>query len=361
MKQILTIILCSAFLLSLTAQESKWPKVDASAMDTEYFPANAAWRNYLKGEDRTKAPKMRVVYSSPKKNDRTIFGSLVPYGQVWRVGANEATEVTFYQAVSIGDVTVNPGTYTISALVNERNWDVRFSSQLGIWGSENLDDAQMVASIKVPSTMVSSSEEMLSMTFRELDPMTVGFVIQWDKTRVEIPIGLNPVQFSGADKSPMDKAHYPAKSAYTNYLKGEEANLKPKIQVTYSRPYKNDRNVFGDLLKTGDIWRIGANQSTEIVFFQDVTVGSEKLKKGKYVIYAELKEGSWDIIFSKDYPAWGNANRDEEKDVARVNIPTSMDKEVVENLSIIFDEKSDKKVHMVIAWDKTRAELPISF
>ena len=67
------------------------------------------------------------------------------------------------------------------------------------------------------------------------------------------------------------------------------------------------------------------------------------------------------MIFSKDLPAWGAANRDESKDVGRTNVSLKSDSEVVENLSIIFEEKSDKLVHMVVAWDQTRAELPITF
>ena len=361
MKQLFTLLLLCAFAFTINAQESKWPEVDVSNMDAEYYPSNVAWRNYLSGDDRTATPKIRLIYSRPVKNDRDLFGTLVKYGSTWRMGANEANEITFYQTVSIGGTTVERGTYTMFAKVMENEWEVMFSSQMGIWGAENTDASKVVASVKVPVMKASSSVELLSMSFRELDERTAGLNVQWGDTRVEVPVGMNPVVFEGADKSPMDKAHYPGKSAYTNYLKGEEVNITPKIQVTYSRPYKKGRDVFGTMLKVGDIWRVGANQSTEILFMEDVTVGDKEIKAGRYALYAELKAGSWDMIFSKDLPSWGTANRDEEKDVARVNIKTSTESEVVENLSIIFEEKSDKKVHMVIAWDKTRAEMPIMF
>ena len=361
MKKLLMVVFAALLFCTGYAQDSKWPKVDVSNMDAEYFPAQAAWRNYLSGEDRNMSPKIKVVYSRPMKKEREIFGALVPYGKEWRLGANEATEITFYQRVDIGGTTVNAGTYTMSAVVNENDWIVNFSSQRGIWGSENRNAEKTVASIKVNTTTESTAVESLSMSFREMDEMTAHMTIQWDKTRVEVPIKFNPVVFSGADLSPMDMAHYPAKSAYTNYLKGEEVNMTPKVQVVYSRPYKKDRNIFGELLKVGDVWRVGANQSTEIVFYEDVKIGDLSLQKGRYALYAEIKDGSWDMIFSKDLPAWGAANRDETKDVGRANITLSSDPEVVENLSIIFEEKSDKLVHMVIAWDTTRAEMPISF
>lgn len=361
MKKFLMVLIAGLLLSTGYSQESKWPKVDVSALDAEYYPAKAAWRNYLGPEDRNITPKVKVVYSRPLKKERDIFGALVPYGKEWRLGANEATEITFYQSVGIGGATVNPGTYTMSAVVNQNDWVINFSSQRGIWGAENRDASKTAASIKVNTTTEKESVESLSMSFREIDDQTAHMTIQWDKTRVEVPIAFNPVIFSGADVSPMDMAHYPGKSAYTNYLKGEEVNIKPKIQVIYSRPYKKGRKVFGELLKTGDIWRVGANQSTEVVFYEDVKVGDLDLKKGRYALYAEIKDGSWDMIFSKDLPAWGSANRDETKDVGRTNVSLKSDTEVVENLSIIFEEKSEKLAHMVIAWDTTRAELPISF
>ena len=79
-----------------------------------------------------------------------------------------------------------------------------------------------VASIKVPTEKLAEASEVLSMTFQEKDAQTVNLVIEWDQTRVTAPIGLNPVQFSNIDKSVMDMAHYPSKSAYTNYLEGDE-------------------------------------------------------------------------------------------------------------------------------------------
>lgn len=361
MKNII-IVLFTVLSVSLAfGQESKWPKLDPSNMDAEYYPAEAAWRNYLSGDERTMSPKVKIVYSRPLKKERAIFGTLVPYGKEWRLGANEASEITFYQSVGIGGTTISPGTYTVFATPNINDWTISFSSQRGIWGAENRDITKTVASITVPTTTEPTSEEALSIAFRKIDDQTAHMAIQWDTTRVEVPISFNPVIFSGADISPMDMAHYPGKSAYTNYLKGEEINIKPKIQVVYSRPFKKGRKVFGELLKTGSTWRVGANQSTEITFFEDVTIGGLELKRGRYALYAEIKDGNWDMIFSKDLPAWGAANRDESKDVGRTTVSLSSDSEVLENLSIIFEEKSNKLVHMVIGWDTTRAELPITF
>ena len=64
-----------------------------------------------------------------------------------------------------------------------------------------------------------------------------------------------------------------------------EANV-PKVRVTYARPQKKGRKIFGELLKYGERWRLGANETTEITFFNDVTINGTKVRKGKYGIFA---------------------------------------------------------------------------
>jgi len=359
-KLILCIALCCAFLSADAQKDSKWPPVDKSPMDAATYPRTAAWRNYMGEELRNSQPKARVIYSRPQTKGRTIFGDLVPYGKEWRLGANEATTLTFYKDVDINGVTVGRGTYSVFVTPTQSDWTISLSSQTGIWGGENRDISKDLIAVKVPAEKVDKKTESLSMSFQKVDDDHFNFVMQWDDTRAVLPISENPVLLSPLDKSPMDRAVYPEKASYTNYLKGEEASLTPKITVLYSRPYKKGRKIFGNLLNVGDIWRIGANESTEITFYQDVSINGTDIRMGEYVLYAELKQGSWDIIFSKDLPAWGAANRDESKDAYRINVPLSSEDEDLENLSIIFEEKSKELVHMIIGWETTRAELPIT-
>ncbi len=362
MKKIVFILCFLSSIIGLNAQDEKprFTPVDASTMDMEYFPRQVSFRNFLSGEDRNMEPKAKVIYSRPLKKGRTIFGELIPYGKTWRMGANEATEISFYQTVAIGDDVLPRGTYTLSATVNRDSWEVHFSTQSGIWGSEKIDLSKRVASIKVPVQNSKTELEALSMGFREINPNLIHFMVQWDKTLIEIPVGLNPVVFAGVDKSPMDKITYPAKASYTNYLDGDEANITPLMLVLYSRPYKNNRDIFGELLKPG-MWRLGANQSTEITFTQDVKINGKDLKAGKYALFANLKDGSWDFIFSKDFPSAGPYDRDEAKDVLSVNAKTAVLNETVENFTIVVEEKKASLVHLVFAWDKTIVELPIQF
>ena len=367
MKLFKLLVLCflalSFITTEVTAQEkSKWAKLDVSPFDMSYYPAKAAWRNYLKGDDRELRPQMRVTYSRPSKKDRVIFGDLVPYGKEWRLGANEATEVTFYSAVDVAGTTLNPGAYTLSAVPQADHWVVNFSTQRNIWGSENRDQDKTAASIKVMTEAMPEVREELAMTFQRIDDESANLVIEWDQTRVGVPIGMNPVQFDNIDASPMDQVHYPGTSGYQNYVKAEEMEASaPKVKVIYSRPQKKERKIFGELLEYGKVWRVGANESTEITFYQDVTIQGNKVRRGTYNLYAMVNQDSWDFILNTDRPAWGPPNRDESKDVLSVTVPVTMDTEDLEVLNIKFEEKSTSEVDLLVAWEKHRARLPIKF
>lgn len=343
------------------AQKSKWPALDKSPMDMIVYPGVAAWRNYMTGDDRNATAKMRVMFARPSKNDREIFGGLVPYGKEWRLGANEASEITFYQTTSFADVVVPRGIYSIFVTPEKDNWTISLSSQMNMWGGAKRDMSKTVASFKVPTEQTKEVRENLAMAFQKVDEENANLVIEWDMTRVVVPVNFHPVVFPNMDASPMDRAMYPSAADGLNYVEADKLDAsQPKIRVQYGRPQVKGRTVFGELLKYGEVWRLGANESTVIRFYQDVTVAGTDIKKGSYNLYATVNEQSWDLIFNTDMPAWGAANRNEEKDVAQVNIPITTESESIEALSIIFDEKSANEVHMIIGWDKVRAAVPIT-
>ena len=162
---------------------------------------------------------------------------------------------------------------------------------------------------------------------------------------------------SSLDKSPMDMAYYPV-----NYpvLKVQEKATEPLLaRVIYSRPQKNNRVVFGNLINYGEVWRMGANEATEIEFFRDVKIGGKKLLKGRYTMYAIPTEKEWTIIFNRDTDTWGAFRYDSKKDALRVNIPTQKTATPSEAFSMEF-RKSTVGADLYIGWDDTFITLPIS-
>jgi hypothetical protein len=159
------------------------------------------------------------------------------------------------------------------------------------------------------------------------------------------------------DKSPMDMAYYPA-----NYpvLKIQDKATEPLVaRVIYSRPQKNNRAVFGELVEFNKVWRLGANEATEIEFFRDVKIGGKKVAKGKYTMYAVVSPTEWNIIINKETDIWGAFKYDEKKDVVRVNVPVQKTNEMVEPFSMYFD-KSASGVNLNMAWENLQVSLPIS-
>jgi Protein of unknown function (DUF2911) len=160
MKHILTITLLISTCL-FTAAQSKVPAIDKSPMDVSYYPVGYP---VLKIQDKaTEALLARVIYSRPTRNGRTIFGDLVEFGKVWRLGANEATEIEFFQAVRIGGVRVRKGRYTLYCIPYEEKWTMIINRETDTWGSFKYDEAKDVTRLDVP--VVKQTDLTESMTF----------------------------------------------------------------------------------------------------------------------------------------------------------------------------------------------------
>lgn len=159
------------------------------------------------------------------------------------------------------------------------------------------------------------------------------------------------------DKSPMDMSYYPP-----NYplMKIEGKTTTPLVmRVIYSRPQLNGRKIFGNLEQYGKVWRLGANEATEIEFFQNVTIGGKKIKKSRYTLYCIPNPDKWTIIINTDTDIWGAFKYDQSKDVVRVDVPV-IKNETTEALTIVF-EKADNGANMVMYWDDVKTVLPIQF
>ena len=175
------LIILSFVLLNCKAQTIQAP--DVSPLNVAYLPDNYAhdWSKHEKAI-------MKVYYSQPKKNDRKIFGSLVPYGKVWRTGANESVEIKVYQDLSFGDKQLPAGTYTLYAIPNEKEWVVIINSDLDHWGAYSYNKSNDVIRVTVPSSSLTETIESFSIMFSSSSDNEAVMSMVWDQTLVEIPI-----------------------------------------------------------------------------------------------------------------------------------------------------------------------------
>ncbi|MFC5411900.1 DUF2911 domain-containing protein [Larkinella bovis] len=169
--------------------------------------------------------------------------------------------------------------------------------------------------------------------------------------------------FRGLDKSPMDMAYYPDDYAHDRKFAPDKIGTdKAMIRITYSRPAKNGREIFGTKLAPyGKVWRVGANEAPEIKFYQDVTFGGKKIKAGTYALLAIPNETAWTLILSSDVDQWGAYSYNEALDVARVTVPVQKSDTVIENFAIQFAKKDAKTATMYLGWDTVMVAVPVLF
>lgn len=158
------------------------------------------------------------------------------------------------------------------------------------------------------------------------------------------------------DKSPLDMAYFP-----NNFAHDRKPGEKAVARVIYSRPRKGEREVFGKLVPYGEVWRTGANEATEIKFYQDVVFGGKKVKAGTYSLFTIPGEKEWTVILNTGLDYWGAYSYNLKSDVVRVTAPVAQSTDDVEHFSIAFGDKGAKSAVMKMAWDNTAVEVPFTF
>jgi hypothetical protein len=136
---------------------------------------------------RYKDAYIKVTYSQPQKREREIFGKLVPYGQVWRTGANEATEITVTRDMMIGDQVLKAGTYSIFTIPGQTEWTIIINSELGLWGSYNYNEKMDLMRFNVPVTENSTFFEAFTISFDHRNEMA-DLLMMWEKVKITIPL-----------------------------------------------------------------------------------------------------------------------------------------------------------------------------
>ena len=128
-----------------------------------------------------------LEYSRPSVKGREIFGALVPFDKVWRLGANAPSMITIDTPISIGGKTIEIGKYAIFAIPSEKaEWIIVFNTDTEQWGAGNYDAAKNVAEVKI-KPVVNTHTESLSITIEDLSTNGGSIVIAWAKTKVTVP------------------------------------------------------------------------------------------------------------------------------------------------------------------------------
>lgn len=155
----------------------------------------------------------------------------------------------------------------------------------------------------------------------------------------------------------MDMCYFPAD--YTKLKMAKAVTEPPLARIIYSRPHLEGRKLFKSVLKFGEQWRLGANESTEIQLYKDATIQGKKVAAGRYILYCIPQPDKWVIIFNSNTDTWG-LHQDTTKDVARFDAPARTTNSRLEYFTMVF-EKTTPGADLVMAWDDVEARLGMTF
>ena len=172
MKKLLLIVLVLTLSLNVSAQIQTPP------------PSPSA-----KLEQKVGLTDVTLEYSRPSMRGRTIFGDLVPYGTLWRLGANANTKITFSTDVIIGDYNLKGGEYAVYATPNETSWNLVFYNDTSNWGTpEQWDDSKVVAMVNAEVYTMPMKIETFTMTFDDLSSSSATLGMLWENVYIGVKI-----------------------------------------------------------------------------------------------------------------------------------------------------------------------------
>jgi Protein of unknown function (DUF2911) len=135
-----------------------------------------------------------VNYHRPLVNGRKIWGGLVPYGKVWRAGANENTTIEFSDPVSVEGKPLDKGTYGLHMIPNQDSWTVIFSKTNTGWGSFSYDQKDDALRVNVKPKPLDQLEEALEFEFEDLKPDSTAVTLKWEKLGVPFTVSVNDAE-----------------------------------------------------------------------------------------------------------------------------------------------------------------------
>ncbi len=174
-KSVLAVIVFTiALVFTNEANAQKFSGLDKSPMDAAAYPSSYRISDKL----------VKVIYSRPQLKGRSV-AKLAPAGKVWRTGANEAAEITFYKDVNFGGKDVKAGTYTLFTIPGDNEWTVVLSTAKNVWGSYFYKDSEDVVRVKGNVSKSEKSVEAFSIAFNGEDGNATMY-LGWGNTIVSV-------------------------------------------------------------------------------------------------------------------------------------------------------------------------------
>ena len=160
-----------------------------------------------------------IEYSRPSVRGRVIFGALVPYGKVWRTGANTATKISFSAPVKLNGTPIAAGTYELFTIPGQNEWTIIIHQDTSEWGAYTYDAKNDIARFTAKPTVFATSLESMTFGFNDLRDASATLDLTWATTRVPISVEVDTVatllpQIKAALAAEGKKPYFPAAMFY---------------------------------------------------------------------------------------------------------------------------------------------------
>jgi hypothetical protein len=155
--------------------------------------------------------EVSLEYSRPSAKGRAIFGELVPYGKIWRTGANNATKLTFGEDVKIAGKDLKAGTYAVYSIPGEKEWQIMFYTDLKLGGYvSNYDVANEALKVSLPVEKTGSKTETFTIGFSNIEDTAMDIYMKWENTKITIPVTveIDAKVMAGIDAAMKDSRPY---------------------------------------------------------------------------------------------------------------------------------------------------------
>lgn len=263
---------------SLTAQELKLPALSPTSTITQEFSTS----------------KIEINYSRPSMRGRKIFGDLVPFGSVWRTGANAATKITFGEEVEIGGTKIPAGSYSFYSIPGANEWEIIINKNTGNWGAMGYDTKDDVVRVKVKPSTLPQSMETFTMCVGNITFSSCTIDFAWENTKVSVPVKANNQErlTANIDKA-INNPNIPYQQAATYYFETNQ-QLDKALDYATKAADKNPKAYWLFMLKARIAAKLGnksvameaANKTIEVA---KGTPGEAEYTKAAQEVIASLK------------------------------------------------------------------------
>lgn len=275
MKKSIILGMLSLSILSVNAQEL--PKTSPMAVVTQAVGLN----------------NIKIEYSRPGVKGREIFGDLVPFDKVWRLGANAPTKLTTDKSITIGGEELKAGTYAIFAIPSENEWKIVINTDVEQWGAGDYDEKKNVATVVV-KPLDSDFTESLSVTVQDVTATGGNIVIAWAKVKVNVPFTVDTDKAAEENIKAAIKEGKDLEKVYANaagYYRDAKGDLKTAIK--YADKSIKVKEYYGNLFLKARILEESGDKKEAIVYANKALESAKKAEAKGYVSFIEETLVRW--------------------------------------------------------------------